>query len=64
MSAYPIWVIMCSVDGEPVDFDAHADTLRKARSNARALGWQTGSGTRGPDFCPKHIPAPETSKES
>jgi hypothetical protein len=56
MTAYPLWVITCSVDGVPIDWAEHGETMGNARRNAREAGWMTGRGTRGPDYCPEHRP--------
>lgn len=54
MSVYPLWVVICSVDGQPIDFDEYGYTMGEARANARANGWKTGRGRQGPDYCPEH----------
>lgn len=56
MSAHPLWIVTCSIDGGPVDFEQVHESLTIARQNARAIGWKTGKGRQGPDFCPAHRP--------
>jgi len=56
MSVYPIWIVCCSADGAPIDFDQHGETLAQSRANARAEGWKTGRGKYDEDWCPKHLP--------